>query len=94
MAKKDFTKTPDFFNQEGAGREQAAAAAAILNPFSVVTGVSGVEVKDKRVQLVFRRSTHAIAKAKAQELGISLNEYIHRLIEQDNSEIVNRIKEK
>lgn len=42
------------------------------------------EVKTKRVQLVFKPSTYLKAKAKAQQHGISLNEYLHQLIEGDN----------
>lgn len=42
------------------------------------------EVKSKRVQLVFKPSTYAKAKAKAEAQGISLNEYMHKLIEVDN----------
>lgn len=41
------------------------------------------EVKTRRVQLVFRPSTHKAATEKAAHMGISLNEYIHSLIEQD-----------
>ena len=43
------------------------------------------EVKTKRVQLVFRPSTHKAATEKAAQLGLSLSEYIHALIEQDNT---------
>lgn len=42
------------------------------------------EVKTRRVQLVFRPSTYKAATAKAKKLKISLNEYLHRLIEEDN----------
>ena len=41
------------------------------------------EVKTRRVQLVFRPSTHKAATEKAEAMGLSLNEYIHNLIEQD-----------
>lgn len=44
------------------------------------------EVKTKRVQLVFRPSTHKKAIEKAAELELSLSEYIHSLIEQDTTQ--------
>ena len=45
-----------------------------------------IEKRTKRVQLVLRPSTFEKAKAKADRLGISLNEYVHALIDTDISE--------
>lgn len=42
-----------------------------------------IEIKSKRVQLVLRPSIFEKAKNKANVQQISLNEYIHRLIEAD-----------
>lgn len=47
-----------------------------------------IEVKSKRVQLVFQPSVKAAAEERASELGISLNEYIHRLIKADTDKKV------
>lgn len=41
------------------------------------------ETKSKRVQLVLKPSIHEQAKAKADALGISFNEYITELIKAD-----------
>ena len=39
-----------------------------------------VEVKSKRVQLILQPSLYAKAKSKAEEAGISFNEYVHRIL--------------
>lgn len=40
-----------------------------------------IEVKSKRVQLLMQPSLFAQVKALADQAGISLNEYIHRTLE-------------
>lgn len=55
-----------------------------------ITYVPDVEVKSKRVQLLFQPSIYDRAKAKAIEQGLSLNEYIHRLIDTDTRRRKNR----
>lgn len=42
-----------------------------------------VEIKSKRVQLVFQPSIYKRAKAAADKAGLSLNEYLHRLIDEN-----------
>lgn len=42
-----------------------------------------IEKRTKRVQLVFQPSIYEAAKVRAIELGTSLNDYIHQLIEAD-----------
>lgn len=41
-----------------------------------------IETKSKRVQILIQPSLHAEAKAVSQELGISLNDFIHRAIQE------------
>ena len=48
-----------------------------------ITYVPDVEVKSKRVQLLLQPSIYDRAKSKAIQQGLSLNEYIHRLIDTD-----------
>lgn len=45
--------------------------------------VKKIEPKSKRVQLVIQPSLHERAKAKAEAMGISVNEYICTLIARD-----------
>ena len=45
-----------------------------------------IETKTKRVQFVFKPSLLERAKARAAGQGISLNEFIHRVLEKELSE--------
>lgn len=42
-----------------------------------------IEKRSRRVQLVLRPSVYDKAKAKADSLGISFNDYVHALIDSD-----------
>lgn len=42
-----------------------------------------IEKRSRRVQLVLRPSVYEKAKAKADSLGISFNDYVHALIDSD-----------
>lgn len=46
--------------------------------------INQTESKSKRVNLLLQPSVHAVAKQRADEIGISLNEYISVLIKKDN----------
>lgn len=78
--KKEFSKTHSFFTDNEpptlTEREVTRKAPAGYKP-------AYIEVKSKRVQLVFQPSIYKKAKARAAEKGLSLNEYIHRLIDAD-----------
>lgn len=41
-----------------------------------------IETKSKRVQILIQPSLHKDAKAVSEELGISLNDFIHRAIQE------------
>lgn len=41
-----------------------------------------IETKSKRVQILVQPSLHKDAKAVSEELGISLNDFIHRAIQE------------
>lgn len=45
-----------------------------------------IETKSRRVQLVLQPSLYDKVKAKAQKSKISINEYIHQLLEADTKE--------
>ena len=84
MAKKDFTKQHSFFTDNVQQKEEPVAVhPKIKRESSEGYKPAYVEVKSKRVQLVFQPSIYERAKAKATEQGLSLNEYIHRLIDAD-----------
>lgn len=76
MTKKDFTKQHSFFTDDMSQPRTTREAPKGYK-------VAYVEVKSKRVQLVFQPSIYNRAKTKAAELGLSLNEYMHRLIDAD-----------
>ena len=84
MAKKDFTKQHSFFTDNTSQKEEKVAVQT-TTPKEVSESYKPayVEVKSKRVQLVFQPSIYERAKAKATKQNISLNEYIHRLIDSD-----------
>ena len=78
--KKDFSKAHSFFtdNEPQTLKEEESTRKA-----PVGYKPAYIEVKSKRVQLVFQPSIYNKAKARATEKGLSLNEYIHRLIDAD-----------
>ena len=70
--------------QQAAGLPDAEALAPLKHgapPKGYRLNPEFVEVKSKRVQLVFRPSTYKAAKAAAKKAGLSLNEWMHRIIE-------------
>ena len=83
MAKKDFKNNPAlaFISQESIDkvdgieeRQQAPAAdhKASRKP----------ESKSKRVQILMKPSLHSDAKALCEDMGISLNDFIHRAVQE------------
>ena len=84
MAKKDFTKQHSFFTDNTPQIEKEITIQPTPKREVTEGYKSGcVEVKSKRVQLVFQPSIYERAKAKATQQNLSLNEYIHRLIDAD-----------
>ena len=85
MAKKDFSSKHSFFTDAEPQQKEEKAAVQPRTTREAPEGykTAYVEVKSKRVQLVFQPSIYERAKAKATEQGLSLNEYIHRLIDAD-----------
>lgn len=79
---KTFEKKHSFFADE---QEQAAVQTG-KKPRTAPEGYKlapeYIETKTKRVQLVFQPSIYKRAKAAATEQGLSLNEYLHRLIDE------------
>lgn len=89
---KNFTNSPalNFIN---APEEQAETPTVKKSDkLRTVTIPKGMkfeltEKKSKRVQLIMQPSLYEKAKAKADRLGISFNEYVHAIIDNDvNSE--------
>lgn len=98
MAKKiDYTKSPALaFIEPKAEQEQATETKQEpktkggkgLRTITIPEGMTlnpdmFIEKRSKRVQIVLRPSVYDKAKAKADRLGISFNEYIHALIDTD-----------
>lgn len=78
--KKDFSKMHSFFIDN-----ESSKLTEYETERKVPVGYKPtyVEVKSKRVQLVFQPSIYKKAKTRATEKNLSLNEYIHRLIDAD-----------
>jgi len=75
---KPTPKTP-----ERKTKTQTKKTGPDLNPVEL-TKQDKEEVKTRRVQIVLRPSTYKAGKARAKALGLSLNEYITRLIESES----------
>ena len=94
MAKKTFKTNPamSFISQETIDRVDGAPdpqnpKAPVIHPKGKKTAPAGykpnpeyIETKSKRVQILVQPSLYAEAKAVCDELGISLNDFIHRSI--------------
>ena len=103
--KKDFKSNPSmsFISQDTIDRVDGAAESPKAEP---LTGRSKapegykpdprfIEKKSKRVQILMQPSLYAEAKAASTELGISLNDFIHRAIsEATRNEAVRNIIER
>lgn len=89
MAKKDF-KNPamSFFSQEsidkvdGTPENTPAFTGTKKAPAGYKVNPEYVETKSKRVQILMQPSLHSEAKAISDRLGISLNDFIHRAIQE------------
>ena len=97
MAKKtmsDILKDAFITETKNTEQEQATGQAATPEPapvyrVGVYTPPAGyrlvpMETKTKRVQLVLKPSTFERTKAKAAAAGLSLNEYVSRLLDAEN----------
>lgn len=90
MAKKDFKGNPamSFISQESIDKVDGKPAGTI-HPTGIRKAPEGykvnpefIETKSKRVQILIQPSLHREAKAVADKLGISLNDFIHRAIQE------------
>lgn len=96
MAKKDFkgNTAMSFISKESidavdhvdavdtAKKAPAAPAAKPKAPKGYKPNPEYIETKSKRVQILMQPSLHEEAKAVSAELGISLNDFIHRAIQE------------
>lgn len=90
MAKKDFKGNPamsfisqasiDKVDREPAGGTTPMGKRHIPDGFKIDPRF--IETKSKRVQLLIQPSLHSEAKAAAESLGISLNDFISRAIQE------------
>lgn len=90
MAKKDFKGNPamSFISQESIDKVDGKPEGT-TSPTSTRKAPAGykpnpefIETKSKRVQILVQPSLHREAKAGADKLGISLNDFIHRAIQE------------
>lgn len=90
MAKKDFKGNPamSFISQESIDKVDGKPAGN-TSPTGTRKAPAGykpnpefIETKSKRVQILVQPSLHREAKAVADKLGISLNDFIHRAIQE------------
>lgn len=90
MAKKDFKINPamSFISQEtidkvdGSEGKAPAPTGSKKIPEGYKINPEFIETKSKRVQLLMQPSLHKDAKAISDQLGISLNDFIHRAIQE------------
>lgn len=90
MAKKDFTNNPamSFISQESIDKVEGEPKKKRGNPTpkggkapaGYKPNPEYIETKSKRAQLLLQPSLYADAKSLSSELGISLNDFIHRAI--------------
>ena len=74
--KQTITVTPKKVKQETDGKPPKGYK---LNPLYV-------EVKSKRVQLVLQPSLFDRVRERAKEQGLSVNEYVHRILDRETRE--------
>lgn len=95
MAKKKDFKNPalNFISQESIDRVEAPAPTGKA-PEGYKPNPAFIETKSKRLQLLIQPSLHRDAKAVAEELGVSLNDFIHRAIQEatQNGEVKEKIR--
>lgn len=98
MAKKKDFKNPalSFISQESIDKVEGTPAKAPKGkaPEGYKPNPAFIETKSKRLQVLIQPSLHRDAKAVAEELGISLNDFIHRAIQEAtyNKDTQKRIK--
>jgi len=83
---KKFLSTPEEDAQKAETQEAPPPKNAVENtkpPAGYKLDPRCVEIKSKRVQLVLQPSVYERAKEKAWREHLSVNEYIHQLIEKD-----------
>lgn len=89
MAKKSFKgnpalmfiTTPEPEEPEEPERKEASRTAPEPPPAGYKVNPLYIETKSRRLQLVLQPSLYKRVKAKAGAAGLSVNEYIHRILE-------------
>lgn len=89
MGKKSFTATPSmsFISQESIDKvdgkqEPTNPTGRKKAPEGYKVNPEYIETKSKRVQLLVQPSLYSEAKNISKDLGISLNDFIHRAIQE------------
>ena len=85
MAKKSFLTEGEnpalsFISAESVEAVEKPARPAENPPAGYKRNPEFIEKRTKRVQLVLQPSLYEAAKGQAAELGISFNDYIHRVL--------------
>ena len=87
MAKKTFKDNPALqfistADEETEEREQTAEAVPAKAPEGYKLNPLYVETKTKRLQLVLQPSLFDRVKKGAKQAGLSVNEYVHRILDE------------
>lgn len=84
MVKKDFKGNPSlvFISKESIDKVDGETANNRKAPEGYKVNPKYIETKSKRVQVLIQPSLYAEAKAVSKELGISLNDFIHRAVQE------------
>jgi predicted HicB family RNase H-like nuclease len=67
---------------DSSAKTKTAPAAKSKAPKGYKPNPEYIETKSKRVQILMQPSLHKAAKAVSTELGLSLNDFIHRAIQE------------
>ncbi len=93
MAKKSFKDNPALQFISKAGEEEAATKpqpkdnqTATKPPEGYKINPLYIETKSKRLQLVLQPSLLLRVKERAKEQGLSVNEYVHRILDEATKE--------
>ena len=90
MARKDFKGNPamQFISQESVEKvdapkmEKPSSTGAKKAPAGYKLNPEFIEIKSKRVQILLQPSLYEKAKEVSKELGLSMNDFIHRALQE------------
>lgn len=88
MAKKSFKDNPalQFISTNTEEREAPTEQTAQKPPEGYKRNPLYIEVKSRRLQLILQPSLYERVRAKAKAAGLSVNEYVHQILDEATRE--------